>query len=65
VKEEAGGSRWEGEDGVKSYYLYFEGRGRREPVGGGRRCKKFLLIFEGRGRREPVGEKVELYKLLL
>ena len=57
-KEGAGGSRWEGEDGAKSYLFIFEGRGRRELVGGGTRCKKFLFIFEGRNRQEPVGRKV-------
>ena len=64
LKEEAGGSRWEGEDSVKSYLFIYEGRDRREPVGGGSWCKNFLFIFEERGRREPVGGKVELYKLV-
>ena len=44
-------------------YFYIEGRGQREPVGGGRRCycDTYILYIEGRGRREPVGEERRCY----
>ena len=40
---------------ICSLFLYMEGRGRREPVGGEDGVKFYTLYMEGRCRREPVG----------
>jgi len=56
LKEEAGGSRWKGKDGVVILYIFFEGRGQWELVSV-KTGYQIVLLNEGRGQRELVGVK--------